>query len=189
MSALASLERFGEENLVFINWRYCRHGLKNKWPLACNLSVWTDKCFFQKLDFFFHEKLKKPSKVAYFSFYWAVSELPKMARSAQTKKGQSKLVVGNFLIRNKLVLKNHFPWPIVNLLHKGKEHLASRNNLRLTKKFLITKFNCKRFIWNVWSTLYVYLCSKCWLLTNILTLSVPLSSNSCCQIWILRVYI
>ena len=33
MSALASLERFGEENLVFINWRSCRHCLQNEWPL------------------------------------------------------------------------------------------------------------------------------------------------------------
>ena len=42
---------------------------------------------------------------------------------------------------NKLVLRNHFPWPIANLLHKDKDHLALRNNFRVTKKFLITKFN------------------------------------------------
>ena len=30
----------------------------------------------------------------------------------------------------------------VNLLHKDKEHLALRNNFRVTKKFLITKFDC-----------------------------------------------
>ena len=34
MSALASLERFGEEDLVFINWRSCRHCLQNEWPLT-----------------------------------------------------------------------------------------------------------------------------------------------------------
>ena len=56
----------------------------------------------------------------------------------------SNLVIRNVLIRNKLVLRNHFPWPIVNLLHKDKEHLALRNNFRVTKKFLITKFDCTR---------------------------------------------
>ena len=30
MSALASLEMFGEEDLVFINWRLCRHCLQNE---------------------------------------------------------------------------------------------------------------------------------------------------------------
>ena len=54
----------------------------------------------------------------------------------------SNLVIRNGLIRNKLVLRNHFSWPIVNLLHKDKEHLALRNNFRVTKKFLITKFDC-----------------------------------------------
>ena len=53
---------------------------------------------------------------------------------------QSNLVIKNVLIRNKLVIRNHFPWPIFNLLHKYKEHLALGNNFRVTKKFLITKF-------------------------------------------------
>ena len=48
----------------------------------------------------------------------------------------------NSLIRNKLVLRNHFPWPICHLLHKNKEHLALRNNFWVTKKFLIAKFDC-----------------------------------------------
>ena len=34
MSALASLERFGEEYLVFLKWRSCRHCLQNEWPLV-----------------------------------------------------------------------------------------------------------------------------------------------------------
>ena len=29
-----------------------------------------------------------------------------------------------------------------NLLHKDKEHLPLRNNFKVTKKFLITKFDC-----------------------------------------------
>ena len=55
---------------------------------------------------------------------------------------QSNLVLRNCLIRNKLVLTNHFTWPICHLLHKDKEHLTLRNNFRVTKKFLITKFDC-----------------------------------------------
>ena len=39
MSALASLERFGEENLVFINWRLCRHCLQNEWPLTFSRNI------------------------------------------------------------------------------------------------------------------------------------------------------
>ena len=34
MSALASLERFGEEDPFFINWRSCRHCLQSEWPLG-----------------------------------------------------------------------------------------------------------------------------------------------------------
>ena len=34
--------------------------------------------------------------------------------------------------------------PICHLLHKDKEHLALRNNFSVTKKFLITKFDCIR---------------------------------------------
>ena len=41
---------------------------------------------------------------------------------------QSNLVIRNVLIRN------HFLWPIVNLLHKNKEHLTLRNNF--------TNFDC-----------------------------------------------
>ena len=52
---------------------------------------------------------------------------------------QSNLVIRNVL---KLVLRNHFPLPIDNLLHKYKEHLALRNNFRVTKKFLTTNFDC-----------------------------------------------
>ena len=60
---------------------------------------------------------------------------------------QSSLVIRNVLIRNKLVLTNHFQWPIVNSFHKNKEHLALRNNFRVTKKFLITKFDCMYIYW------------------------------------------
>ena len=55
---------------------------------------------------------------------------------------QSNFVIRNVLIRKKLVLRNIFPWPIVNLLHRDNEHLALRNNFRATKMFLITKFDC-----------------------------------------------
>ena len=39
-------------------------------------------------------------------------------------------------------VKEPFQQPIVNLLHKDKEHLALRNNFMVTKKFLIAKFDC-----------------------------------------------
>ena len=55
---------------------------------------------------------------------------------------QSNLALRNCLIRNKLVLRNHFPWPICHLLHKDKELLSFRNNFRATKKFLIDKLDC-----------------------------------------------
>ena len=55
---------------------------------------------------------------------------------------QSNLAIRKGLIRNKLVLRNHFLWPICHLHHKDKELLALRNNSRATKKFLIAKFDC-----------------------------------------------
>jgi len=54
---------------------------------------------------------------------------------------QSNLAIRNGLIRNKLVLRNHFLLPICHLLHKDKELLALRNNFRATKKFFIAKFD------------------------------------------------
>ena len=39
MPGLASLKRFGEDDLVFINWRSCRHCLQNEWPLIFVLIV------------------------------------------------------------------------------------------------------------------------------------------------------
>ena len=40
MSALTSLERFCEEDLVFINWRLCRHCLQNEWSLCHFKKAW-----------------------------------------------------------------------------------------------------------------------------------------------------
>ena len=65
---------------------------------------------------------------------------------AQDGHIQSNLAIRNGLIRNKLVLRNHFLWPICHLLHKDKELMALRNNFRATKKFLIAKFDCIRAI-------------------------------------------
>ena len=53
-----------------------------------------------------------------------------------SKYVQSNLVIRNVLIRNKFVLRNHFPWPNANLLQKDKEHLALRSIFRMTKKSL-----------------------------------------------------
>ena len=66
----------------------------------------------------------------------------KMEKPALQYVLQSNLAIRNSLIRNKLVLRNHFLWPICHLLHKDKELLASRNNFRATKKFLFAKFDC-----------------------------------------------
>ena len=77
---------------------------------------------------------------------------------------QSNLVIRNVLIRYKLALRNHFPWPNANLLHKDKEYLALRNNFRVTKRLLITKFDCTTLINNMvvlitWMS-YTYLLVK-----------------------------
>ena len=58
----------------------------------------------------------------------------KMEKPALQYVLQSNLAIRNSLIRNKLVLRNHFLWPICHLLHKFKELLALRNNFRVTKK-------------------------------------------------------
>ena len=42
----------------------------------------------------------------------------------------------NGSIRNKLVLRDQFPWPICHSLYKDKKHLASRDNFRVTKRSL-----------------------------------------------------
>ena len=59
-------------------------------------------------------------------------------------------MIRNVLIRDKLVLRNHFPRPIANLLHKDKEILAFTNNFRVTKKFLITKYDCTLAFCGLW---------------------------------------
>ena len=50
---------------------------------------------------------------------------------------QSKLAISNSLIRNILVLRNHFLWPICHLLHKDKELLTLRNNVGRPKSSLL----------------------------------------------------
>ena len=76
----------------------------------------------------------------YSKFWSSCSNLE--AKWFSNQKIQSNLAIRNGLIRNKLVLRNHFLWPICHLLHKDKELLALRNNFRATKKFLIAKFDC-----------------------------------------------
>ena len=76
-------------------------------------------------------------KPLYFNLLWQIEMCKKHL--------QSNLAIRNGLIRNKLVLRNHFLWPICHLLHKDKELFALRNNFRATKKFLIAKFDCTWF--------------------------------------------
>ena len=73
---------------------------------------------------------------------WARNEEQETIHTIDQVLAQSNLATRNSLIRNKLVLRNHFLWPICHLLHKDKELLALRNNFRATKKFLIAKFDC-----------------------------------------------
>ena len=46
--------------------------------------------------------------------------------------------------KEQIGVKEPFLVTCANLLQKDKEHLALRDNLRVTKKFLITKFDCSR---------------------------------------------
>ena len=73
-----------------------------------------------------------------------LSDVQKLKKTLATLRTSSNVVIRNGFIRNKLVLKNHFLCPIANLLYKNKEHLALRNNFKMTKKFLIAKFDCTR---------------------------------------------
>ena len=85
-----------------------------------------------------------------FKFQWHISKIISGLASDKLLGGrqvvQSNLAIKNGIIRNKLVLRNHFLWPICHLLHKDKELMALRNNFRATKKFLIAKFDCIRAI-------------------------------------------
>ena len=44
--------------------------------------------------------------------------------------------------KEQIGVKESFPVSKCQFLHKDKEHLALRNNFWVTKKFLITKFDC-----------------------------------------------
>ena len=62
------------------------------------------------------------------------------------------MALRNGLIRNKLVLRNHFMWTICHLFHRDKELLALRNNFRATKSSLLPsstvwrKFTCHMWL-------------------------------------------
>ena len=87
-----------------------------------------------------HESLDVPEN--HYKNFFDVIEIIKFSLILDI---QSNLAIRNGFIRNKLVLRNHFLWPICHLLHKDKELLALRNNFRATKKFLIAKFDCTCF--------------------------------------------
>ena len=62
------------------------------------------------------------------------------------------------VIKEQIGVKEPFPatnLPIYlgNLLHKDKEQLALRNNFRVTKKFLLGKFDCTTSILNMGSVI------------------------------------
>ena len=87
----------------------------------------------------FHKGNFKSEQLFFFVYEHTLS--PRLSAD-QSLVLQSNLALRNCLIRNKLVLRNHFLWPICHLLHKDKELLALRNNFWATKKFVIAKFDC-----------------------------------------------
>ena len=56
MSALASLENFRVEDLIFVNWRLCRHCLQSEWPLVV-LTIWNP------LELFIFHNIRKYSDI------------------------------------------------------------------------------------------------------------------------------
>ena len=87
--------------------------------------------------------LNPPLVVTWSVLKWTKTSLPKIW-SIIKNTVKSNLAIKNGLVRNKLVLRNHFPWRICHFLNKDKELLALRNNFGATKKFLIAKF------WHPW---------------------------------------
>ena len=61
MSALNSLERFGEEDPFFIKWRSCRHCLQSEWPLRRKIIQKILYMLGEPADFFFN----------FFKFSWS----------------------------------------------------------------------------------------------------------------------
>ena len=96
---------------------------------------------------------------------WCNTQWTKIANSIWYV--QSNLEIRNGLIRNKLVLRNHFLWPICHLLHKDKELLALRNNFRATKKFLIAKFDCIMYVPNDLAELHSLISFDCTAINSI----------------------
>ena len=101
---------------------------------------------------------------------WARNEEQETIHTIDQVLAQSNLAIRNSLIRNKLVLRNHFLWSICHLLQKNKELLALRNQ-RATKNFLIAKFDSfisrgPRLDWPIptppVSCLNECLCIACW---------------------------
>ena len=110
--------------------------------------------FIEFLDIFHHPLLvycsyilvffsKNPTLHFYlFCNFCTTSKFISTSMVIREMRVQSNLAIRNCLIRNRLVLRNHFLWPICQLLYKDKENLALRHNFRATRKFLIPKFDC-----------------------------------------------
>ena len=81
-----------------------------------------------------------------FSMITKITKTSKNKLWPQTKQTkiyiQSNLAIRNGLIMNKLVLRNHFLWPICHLLHKDEELLALTPNTPLIHtSFMYRKLN------------------------------------------------
>ena len=103
-----------------------------KWQLFLKFRHYEKATKFEKISHLFWQiscfySVASKQVGYFFKFLWPSQKSWTLIKSSTVKLGD----------------KEPFPiWPIVNLLHKDKEHLALRNNFRMTKKFLITKFDC-----------------------------------------------
>ena len=88
-----------------------------------------------------------------FSFFDSFAFLFKSKNRMKILSSTVKLGNKEQFERNKLVLRNHFLWPICHLLHKDKELLALRSNFRATKK-------CQFLLYMGNTFCFVYICNS-----------------------------
>ena len=81
---------------------------------------------------------------------------------------QSNLVIRNVMIRNKLVLRNNFPWPNAFLLHNDKDLLALRNNFRVYVDF--------------WPKMLLFRTHHLWNSTTEMTLATMYTVHTCIKV-------
>ena len=105
------------------------------WLLQFTCTVHVRSSKFYRLFFVksMHIELKNGFLIKIVCKYYVSSPLKMSYKEIQNWNKTRKEQIG---------IKEPFLWPICHLLHKDKVLLASRNNFRATKKFLIAKFDC-----------------------------------------------